>query len=194
MASWSPRPPERIIPRPVAVVLAVMAAAAVGATVALAHETKPRRVVGHGQVRFCIRGVCGGPELWAHRSAEHARGEIEQRARARRLARKVERLARELRAARASRARTLQAHETPQDIIRGIFGAHGDEAVRVSYCETGGTFSTNARNGQYLGLFQMGAHERATYGDASDARGQSEAAHRYFVATGSDWSPWECKP
>jgi hypothetical protein len=77
-------------------------------------------------------------------------------------------------------------------IIRYVFGPYGDQAVAVSWCES--THRTTAANGQYLGLFQMGSSERATYGHGSTALVQSQAAHRYFVASGSDWSPWECKP
>jgi hypothetical protein len=79
-------------------------------------------------------------------------------------------------------------------LIYQVFGSRGAEAVSVSGCETGHKYNTNASNGQYKGLFQMGDSERATYGDARDALGEILAAHRYFVASGSDWSPWECKP
>lgn len=81
-----------------------------------------------------------------------------------------------------------------QRAISSVFGSRAGEAIRVSSCETGQKFHTNAANGQYRGIFQMGDHERATYGDASDALGQARAAHRYFVASGSDWSPWSCRP
>jgi hypothetical protein len=83
---------------------------------------------------------------------------------------------------------------TPTAAIRSVFGIYGDQAVRVSYCETGGTFDVNATNGQYLGLFQMGSYARRQYGHAGDALGQSRAAYRYFVDSGRDWSPWSCKP
>lgn len=73
-----------------------------------------------------------------------------------------------------------------------VFKSRCGEALRVSHCES--RFDTNAENGQYLGLFQMGRHERATYGHGSTPRAQALAAHRYFVASGSDWSPWTCKP
>jgi hypothetical protein len=82
----------------------------------------------------------------------------------------------------------------PTRAIRYVFGSRGSEAVSVSYCETGGTFWIGSHNGQYLGLFQMGSHERATYGHGRTALRQARAAHRYFVASGSDWSPWSCKP
>lgn len=75
-----------------------------------------------------------------------------------------------------------------------VFGGYSSAALSVSGCETGHKYNTNAENGQYKGLFQMGDHERATYGDARDVLGEIQAAFRYFRASGSDWSPWECKP
>jgi len=66
------------------------------------------------------------------------------------------------------------------------------EALQVSQCESG--FDVNARNGQYLGLFQMGSTERRIFGHGASAEDQAKAAHRYFLASGSDWSPWSCKP
>jgi len=79
-------------------------------------------------------------------------------------------------------------------IIIGIFGAHGHDAVSVASCES--RLTTTATNGQYTGLFQMGAYERRHYarGHYSTAREQALAAWRYFKATGSDWSPWTCRP
>ncbi len=78
--------------------------------------------------------------------------------------------------------------------IRKAWGPNWRErqAIRVAACESG--FNTRAVNGQYLGIFQMGATERATYGHGPSARKQARAAHRYFVASGRDWSPWACKP
>ena len=66
------------------------------------------------------------------------------------------------------------------------------QARRVAYCES--RYSTYATNGQYLGIFQMGSYERATYGHGSTAWAQARGAHRYFVASGRDWSPWQCSP
>lgn len=82
----------------------------------------------------------------------------------------------------------------PKRAIRYVFGSRGTEAVTVAGCETGGTYWIGSHNGQYLGLFQMGRHERATYGHGRTALEQARAALRYFVASGRDWSPWECKP
>jgi hypothetical protein len=93
--------------------------------------------------------------------------------------------------AQASRGRDVAK---VQYIIRYVFGPYGDQAVRVSGCETGGTFWPGSHNGQYLGLFQMGASERRRYGHSPSAWGQAISAYRYFVASGRDWSPWSCRP
>jgi hypothetical protein len=86
----------------------------------------------------------------------------------------------------------LRSH--PPAAIRFVFGAYGDQAVAVSSCETGGSFWPGSSNGQYLGLFQMGSYARARYGHSWEAIGQSRAAERYFIASGRDWSPWQCRP
>ena len=75
-----------------------------------------------------------------------------------------------------------------------VFGNRCLEALKVVDCETGGSFSTRTRNGQYLGLFQMGSAERRRYGHGDSALTQAQAAYRYFVASGHDWSPWSCQP
>jgi acetyl-CoA acetyltransferase len=83
---------------------------------------------------------------------------------------------------------------SPVAAIHSVFGAYGYQAERVSYCETGGTFDVNAANGQYLGLFQMGSYARSRYGHSGTAIGQARSAYAYFRDSGSDWSPWACKP
>jgi len=65
-------------------------------------------------------------------------------------------------------------------------------ALSVARCESG--LTTRARNGEYLGLFQMGSTERRLFGHGATAIAQARAAHRYFVYSGRDWSPWSCKP
>jgi hypothetical protein len=80
----------------------------------------------------------------------------------------------------------------PTLAIRVVFGAYASAALRVAWCES--RWYTGAQNGQYLGLFQMGDYARGRYGHAGDALGQARAAYAYFVASGRDWSPWECKP
>lgn len=82
--------------------------------------------------------------------------------------------------------------ENPIEAIRYVFGRYFTQALAVARCESG--LFTGATNGQYRGLFQMGSSERALYGHGVTALAQAQAAHRYFVASGKDWSPWECKP
>lgn len=80
----------------------------------------------------------------------------------------------------------------PVVAICSVFGSYCSQAKTVAWCE--GKYSPDAKNGQYLGTFQMGDYERATYGHGSTVLEQARAAYRYFVASGKDWSPWECKP
>jgi len=96
--------------------------------------------------------------------------------------------------ARRAQVRTLAAVQvaTPQNAICQAFGSYCREALAVSRCESG--LRTDAQNGQYVGLFQMGANERRLYGDGPSAIAQATAAHRYFVASGRGWGPWSCKP
>ena len=96
--------------------------------------------------------------------------------------------------ARRSQNRRLAAvaATTPQSVICRVFGDYCRQAVAVSRCESG--LRTDAENGQYLGLFQMGSNERRLFGHGPSVAEQVAAAHRYFVASGSDWSPWSCRP
>lgn len=78
-------------------------------------------------------------------------------------------------------------------VICKVFGPkYCTQALEVSRCESG--HSIWARNGQYLGLFQMGSYARSRFGHSSNAWGQARSAYRYFVESGRDWSPWSCKP
>jgi Lysozyme like domain len=79
----------------------------------------------------------------------------------------------------------------PRRAICDVFGSHCREAVAVAQCESG--LSTTAHNGEYLGLFQMGSYERQLFGHGTSAIDQAAAAHRYFVRSGHDWSPWSCR-
>ena len=97
-----------------------------------------------------------------------------------------------LRRKRLTRRLAVAKPETPREIICRVFGPYCGQALRVSECESG--FHTDAQNGQYLGLFQMGSSERRIFGHGPSAEEQVKAAHHYFVASGRDWSPWSCKP
>ena len=79
----------------------------------------------------------------------------------------------------------------PRRAICAVFGSDCRAAVAVAWCES--RLSTTAENGQYLGLFQMGATARRLYGHGPTAHEQAIAAHRYYVDSGRDWSPWSCR-
>lgn len=91
---------------------------------------------------------------------------------------------------RARTARRLAALP-PRAAICTIFGSYCQEALAIAWCES--RHRPTAQNGQYLGLFQMGSPERRLFGHGSTARDQALAAHRYFVRSGRDWSPWSCR-
>lgn len=80
----------------------------------------------------------------------------------------------------------------PRFAIRWVFGRYSEQALNVAWCES--RLSVWAQNGQYLGLFQMGSYERQVFGHGTTAIAQARAAHRYFVRSGRDWSPWSCNP
>jgi hypothetical protein len=86
-------------------------------------------------------------------------------------------------------AASRQSTSIPAVICR-VFGSACTEARSVAYCES--RYSIHAVNGQYLGLFQMGSNERATYATIGYATAyeQTVAAHNYFVIAG--WRPWAC--
>ena len=99
----------------------------------------------------------------------------------------------ERREADAERRRLLTAFErSPEKAICHVFGSYCRQALQVARCESG--VQTTAQNGEYLGLFQMGSTERRTFGHGESAIEQAQAAYRYFVRSGRDWSPWSCKP
>jgi hypothetical protein len=130
---------------------------------------------------------------WLLSSAEHrtpARKAVERATR--RLLRATRTIAAIRRALRRQEA-WRKAQAPPKEAICDVFGRrYCGQALSVSWCES--RHSTRARSGQYLGLFQMGSSERRLFGHGSSARRQALAAHRYFVVSGRDWSPWSCKP
>jgi len=83
----------------------------------------------------------------------------------------------------------------------------GREAVEVSGCETGYTWSVWAVNGQYKGLFQMGDKERKDYGLSNGWMGignnpwdQALSGYNMYMKTkdeprnNSPWHRWSCRP
>lgn len=109
------------------------------------------------------------------------------RTRVRQLTKTVQRLRATIRARTQRRLASLP----PKEAICSVFGSYCQEALAVAWCES--RHSTTAQNGQYLGLFQMGSYERRLFGHGSTPRAQAVAAHRYFVRSGRDWSPWACR-
>lgn len=92
----------------------------------------------------------------------------------------------------------MQAHRAVCHYFRGYLCS---QAMAVVRCETGGTYSPWAQNGQYVDIFQMGYSERKRYG--WHVRGSSvwlaaKAAYNYYmdeVRRGIyGWNPWSCKP
>lgn len=79
-----------------------------------------------------------------------------------------------------------------KNAICAVFGQYCRQALTVTWCES--RWKTTAKNGKYLGLFQMGKDERKKYGHGPGSWRQARAAFRYFVDSGKDWSPWTCKP
>jgi hypothetical protein len=96
-----------------------------------------------------------------------------------------------LRSKIAARDRRRLAKLPPRQAICNVFGPYCEEAIAVAWCES--RLRPAAQNGQYLGLFQMGAYERGLFGHGPTPTDQAEAAHKYFVVSGRDWSPWSCR-
>lgn len=87
--------------------------------------------------------------------------------------------------------------------IRLIFQGPGDprypydaaeQAIRVAWCES--RWTTTDKLGQYEGVFQMGAAERAQYGvgNYQTVIEQVRSGYRMFVAAGRSWGRWQCRP
>ena len=108
----------------------------------------------------------------------------------RRLAKAEESITR-LRKKIARRDGRRLASMPPKAAICGVFGKYCRQAIDVAWCES--RLQTTARNGQYLGMFQMGSSERRLFGHGPTAHAQAVAAHKYFVLSGRDWSPWGCR-
>jgi hypothetical protein len=139
-----------------------------------------------GTVRFFER------RPWLLRSERQGRWARAALRRAeRRVARTTQRIA-VIRRTLAQREARRLAKLPPKAAICAVFRRYCGQALAVAWCES--RFDTSAQNGQYLGLFQMGYSERRLFGHGPTAHAQSRAAHRYFVRSGRDWSPWGCKP
>ena len=76
------------------------------------------------------------------------------------------------RAAPRRRRLAAVAAASPANVICRVFGDYCREALAVSRCESG--LRTDAQNGQYLGLFQMGSSERRLFGHGASATEQAD--------------------
>lgn len=74
--------------------------------------------------------------------------------------------------------------------LRWSFGRSWRDAAVVSWKE--GSWHWWARNGQYLGTFQLGSAERAAHGHGNTLAAQARAAASLWRDRG--WHPWECQP
>jgi hypothetical protein len=78
-------------------------------------------------------------------------------------------------------------HHSVREQIMVVFGPAGTKAVKVFWCES--CHRPDARNGQYRGVAQLGARERARFGHGPDSLTQIRAAYEYFKI--SHWGPWK---
>jgi hypothetical protein len=120
--------------------------------------------------------------------APHAKSNLEY---AQRRVRQLSRTVATLRAKVRAREDRRLASLPPRKAICAVFADDCRAAIAVAWCES--HLQTTAQNGQYLGLFQMGSYERRLFGHGPSAHEQAVAAHRYFVRSGRDWSPWSCR-
>jgi hypothetical protein len=93
---------------------------------------------------------------------------------------------------------------TPCGIIHAVFRSEGraveDQACRVAGCESTGDATGHhhdrwATNGQYLGLFQLGAWARSRFlrGPWFGSWANARAAHRLYIWNGRSWyGQWSC--
>jgi hypothetical protein len=124
-------------------------------------------------------------------SSEHREDAKSSLAYAERRVRQLSKTVAALRAKVHARDARKLAHLPPKAAICAVFEDRCQEAMAVAWCES--HLQTTAQNGQYLGLFQMGSYERRLFGHGPSAHEQAVAAHRYFVLSGRDWSPWSCR-
>jgi len=151
-------------------------------------ERLDRKLTAVRRARSTIRFFESHPgPLRAERTRTRARASL--RAARGRLTR-LEESADRLQAAIDRRAARRLAKMSPRAAICEVFERYCQAAVAVAWCES--RLSTSAQNGQYLGLFQMGEQARRLFGHGPTAHEQAVAAHRYFVRSGRDWSPWSC--
>lgn len=93
---------------------------------------------------------------------------------------------------------STQVSGSYSDIIHQVFGSYGDQAVRISMCES--SLNPNAYNGILgaAGLFQIipGTWASTSYASQSvyNPVANMKAAYEIFVRDGYSWREWECQP
>lgn len=75
-------------------------------------------------------------------------------------------------------------------VVCRVFVGQCKQAVNVAWCES--RLNPRARNGSYVGVFQLGEHERKAYGHGRSVWAQSIGALLLHAARG--WQPWSCRP
>jgi soluble lytic murein transglycosylase-like protein len=93
--------------------------------------------------------------------------------------------------------RRTHTRPEPHQVVAAIrvvarrYGLDPGGMLRVANCES--RLDRHATNGQYLGLFQLGATARSHYlrGDWRDAFANADAAARYVRDAGG-FGPWTC--
>lgn len=103
-----------------------------------------------------------------------------------------------------STATTCNHYITPAQAIKCVFPKHlRQTATRIAQCESTALapeavarrykLGRWAKNGQYVGVFQMGKAERRKYGfyrRGASALVQVRSAYRLYLDRG--WQPWSC--
>jgi hypothetical protein len=80
------------------------------------------------------------------------------------------------------------------EMIKAVFGSRSDEALSIAQCES--RYDPNARNGSYVGVFQIhrGTHawriEKVGGKDLYDPMTNVRVAHSLMIDKG--WEPWTC--
>lgn len=81
-----------------------------------------------------------------------------------------------------------QLNNNPKLAICYFFKSNCAKALSVAWCES--KYHRYARNGQYMGIWQMGNFARDTYGHGDTPLEQTYYAYQYYKDEG--WQPWSC--
>ena len=83
-----------------------------------------------------------------------------------------------------------------ETLIRAVFGEHGEEAMSVMWCESGGDPNAVSWTGESFGLFQINSiHRFEGFGERWMIPEHNIAwAYELWSEQGNSWSAWACKP